>query len=270
MHVLQAASTAARAELEAKNTLLHSELKTAQDACAEANGNLHHAQQEHESTVQSLQEKHTAAAAAMQVQLSDHQQQLLAAQTKAEEDGAAAAAANQKIQELCSKIDTYDLKQKGVPLMHACIHAPRHESKCNFDQQRWSALHQGCLEMSVLHGQAPADPCALQMPCHAVPSALPMPPHLYCCLVAELEALAEKLSTHLEEATTKQADTESELSISRAQEDQLSKDLQEAQQAAAAAAEESKATIEGLEQQLAAAQEAQVCHLGHNVSTDQP
>jgi hypothetical protein len=63
-----------------------------------------------------------------------------------------------------------------------------------------------------------------------------MPPHLYCCLVAELEALAEKLSTHLEEATTKQADTESELSISRAQEDQLSKDLQEAQQAAAAAA----------------------------------
>jgi septal ring factor EnvC (AmiA/AmiB activator) len=97
-----------------------------------------------------------------------------------------------------------------------------------------------------------------------------MPPHLYCCLVAELEALAEKLSTHLEEATTKQADTESELSISRAQEDQLSKDLQEAQQAAAAAAEESKATIEGLEQQLAAAQEAQVCHLGHNVSTDQP
>lgn len=119
IHVLQAASTAARAELEAKNTLLHSELKTAQDACAEANGNLQRAHQEHEFTVQSLQEKHTAAAAALQVQLSDHQQQLLAAQAKAEEDSAAAAAADQKIQELCGKINTYDLKQKGVGL-HVC------------------------------------------------------------------------------------------------------------------------------------------------------
>jgi outer membrane receptor for ferric coprogen and ferric-rhodotorulic acid len=125
MHVLQAASTAARAELEAKNTLLHSELKTAQDACAEANGNLQRAQQEHASTVQSLQEKHTAAAAAMQVQLSDHQQQLLAAQTKAEEDSAAATAADQKIQELCGKIETYDLKQKGVGL--PSLYEPWHD-----------------------------------------------------------------------------------------------------------------------------------------------
>lgn len=101
-------------------------------------------------------------------------------------------------------------------------------------------------------------------------SGLSGSPYLYRCHVAELEASAEKLSTQLEEATTKQAETESELSISRAQEEQLSKDLQEAQQAAAAAAEESKATIEGLEQQLAEAQEAQVCALGHKVSTDQP
>jgi signal transduction histidine kinase len=69
----------------------------------------------------------------------------------------------------------------------------------------------------------------------------------------------------LEEATNKQAETESKLSTSRARKEQLSKELQEAQQAAAAAAEESKATIEGLEQQLAEAQEAQVCGFGPHV-----
>lgn len=90
-----------------------------------------------------------------------------------------------------------------------------------------------------------------QLPCkcHA-----PLPSHA----TADLETSGEKLASELEQSRTQHKDAEGQLADSRAQAEQLAKELSEAQEAAAAAAEEAKATIERLEQQLAEAQEAQV------------
>jgi predicted nucleic acid-binding Zn-ribbon protein len=75
---------------------------------------------------------------------------------------------------------------------------------------------------------------------------------------AELTTARDSLTADLQQASTKQADTDAQLADSKAQIEKLTKELDEAQQAATAAAEEAAATKAQLEQQLTGLQEAQV------------
>lgn len=76
--------------------------------------------------------------------------------------------------------------------------------------------------------------------------------------LADFDASGVKVAYELKLSRTQHKDTESQLADSRAQAEQLAQELQKAQDAAAAAAEESTATIRQLEQQLVEAQETQV------------
>lgn len=78
-----------------------------------------------------------------------------------------------------------------------------------------------------------------------------------CC--ADLSTARDSLTSELQQAATKQAETDTLLADSKAQGEQLAKELQELQQAAASAAEEAAAVKEQLEQELAQLREAQVC-----------
>jgi chromosome segregation ATPase len=77
-------------------------------------------------------------------------------------------------------------------------------------------------------------------------------------VAADLNNAFDNLTTELQQAATKQAETEAQLADTKARGELLTKELQESRQAAETAVEKASAAKEELQQQLTELQEAQV------------